>query len=89
MRDLSRLFRPRSIAVLGGGADALLIAALAQASVAVTPESQVTMVVERDGEEVELTGTMGNPTVPRTVIRAMSERTPEQIAIWKAWLNQP
>jgi hypothetical protein len=47
------------------------------------------MVVERAGEELQLTGTLGTPTAGSTVIRSVDGPTPEQTATWRAWLNQP
>jgi predicted metalloprotease with PDZ domain len=65
------------------------VQALAQASMALTPDSEITLVVEREGEEIELSGVLGTPTVGKTAIRPLGSPTPEQTAIWKAWLNQP
>lgn len=65
------------------------VQALAQASMALTPDSEITMVVEREGEELQLTGTLGTPTAGSTVIRSVDGPTPEQTATWRAWLNQP
>jgi predicted metalloprotease with PDZ domain len=65
------------------------VQALAQAPMAMTPDSEITMVVEREGEELQLTGTLGTPTAGSTVIRSVDGPTPEQTATWRAWLNQP
>jgi predicted metalloprotease with PDZ domain len=60
---------------------------LLQASVDLAPDQEFRMVVERDGREVELVGTIGNPTGFVTVIEEIANPTPAQLALRDAWLG--
>jgi predicted metalloprotease with PDZ domain len=52
-----------------------------------TPETEVSMVVERDGTLVTLQGKAGTPTVQETVISEAPNATETQKALRKAWLK--
>mgnify|MGYP006393953361 CR=1 FL=1 len=51
------------------------------------PETEVRMVVERDGEEIVLEGTVGNPTVTELLILPDSEAPAEAVRLREAWLK--
>ena len=60
---------------------------LLQASMQWGPDTELDMVVTRDGEEVELTGTMGAPSLMGIVIAETPDPTAEQLALREAWLG--
>ncbi|EAR15993.1 MULTISPECIES: peptidase M61 [Robiginitalea] len=51
------------------------------------PETEVRMVVERDGEEIVLEGTVGNPTVTELLILPDPEAPAEAVRLREAWLK--
>ena len=52
-----------------------------------TPEKEITMVVERDGEEVFLKGKVGAPTVKNKTIVPSANTTPAQLELRKVWMK--
>ena len=52
-----------------------------------TPETEITMVVDRDGEEIELSGVVGVPMAPRQRIVEVEEPTEEQLQLRNYWLG--
>lgn len=62
--------------------------ALVQSSIALPPGSPIRLVVERDGREVELTGTMSQSTGRFVVVEPDPAATPEQVALRNAWLGR-
>lgn len=61
--------------------------ALVQASVSWGPAQTIEMVVLRDGAEVELTGTMGSPSVVESRIEEIPDASAEQLTLRDAWLE--
>jgi predicted metalloprotease with PDZ domain len=52
-----------------------------------TPETEVSMVVEREGELLTLQGMAGKPTYVETRIASDPNATPEQLGLREAWLK--
>ncbi len=52
-----------------------------------TPETEITMVVERDAEELTFTGQVGAPTVNVTKLAPMEDASDTQINLRKAWMK--
>lgn len=52
-----------------------------------TPDTTIEMTVLRDGEEVELSGRLGQPTVMRSRIEEIADPSPAQIELRDAWLE--
>lgn len=61
--------------------------ALLQVAAGLSPDAEVTLVVERDGSELTLAGTLGRPVGTVTAIEEVPEATPEQVALRNAWLG--
>lgn len=57
------------------------------ASFSWSPEQKVTFEVERDGERITLSGTVGIAVSPAKGITAIEDATPAQIALRNAWLH--
>jgi predicted metalloprotease with PDZ domain len=74
--------------VNGVAYDLVNVADLIQASVFWAPTQPLDFVVLRDGEEVELTGRLGRPSVTRTTIEEIPDATAEQRALREAWLSR-
>ena len=53
-----------------------------------TPETEITMVVDRDGEEIELSGVVGVPMAPRQRLVEVEEPTEEQLQLRNYWLGK-
>lgn len=51
------------------------------------PDTTIEMTVLRDGEEIELSGRVGEPTVTRARIEESPDASPEQIELRDAWLG--
>jgi predicted metalloprotease with PDZ domain len=58
------------------------------ASMQWTPDTELTMVVMRDGEELELSGTLGTPTVMEKKLVEDEGATDEQIQLRNYWLER-
>lgn len=63
------------------------IRALLPASMQWTPDTDITMVVLREGEEVTLSGKVGSPTLTKTKLRENPEATQVQQLLRKRWLG--
>jgi predicted metalloprotease with PDZ domain len=53
-----------------------------------TPDQEVTFEVDRDGERLTLSGSVGIAVAPAKGIAAMDDATPAQIALRNAWLYE-
>lgn len=53
-----------------------------------TPDTELTVVIDRDGEELELTGVVGSPTVPQEKLVEKEDATEEQIQLRNFWLEK-
>lgn len=62
---------------------------LIPASFSWTPVTEISMVVVRDGEEIELSGVVGNPTVIKSRLHEDDDATPEQVKLRNWWLDNP
>lgn len=51
------------------------------------PETEVRMVVDRDGEEITLEGTVGNPTVTEVLLRPDPDAPAAAVRLREAWLK--
>ncbi|MCM5661554.1 M61 family metallopeptidase [Galbibacter mesophilus] len=51
------------------------------------PDAEVTLVVDRDGEEITLTGKAGTPSIMKKKLTKMETTTPLQDALREAWLK--
>lgn len=58
------------------------------ASFSWTPDTELTMVLIRDGEEIEISGIMGAPTLPTLNLTEAEEATGEQIMLRNYWLEK-
>ena len=54
-----------------------------------TPETDVTFVVIRDGEEVELSGKVGQPLLTKRILAEDAEATEAQVTLRDQWLGAP
>lgn len=63
------------------------IQALVQASVGWTPETQLQLVVEREGRDLTLSGPLGRPMRRETRLAESPTATPAQVAVRDAWLG--
>ncbi|MCJ7465819.1 MAG: peptidase M61 [Maribacter sp.] len=52
-----------------------------------TPETDIKMVVERDGKEIEIAGTVGTPTLNVETIQPIEGASERQIQLRNAWLK--
>ena len=57
-------------------------------SFAWTPETEISMVVVRDEEEVELSGVVGSPTVVKQKLHEIEDATQEQVQLRNWWLDK-
>lgn len=57
-------------------------------SMAWTPDTEVSMVLVRDGEEIEVSGKVGNPTVMRPKLMEVKDATEAQIQLRNWWLGE-
>lgn len=53
-----------------------------------TPEMPLSMVIERDGETIEVSGLVGTPTVTERRLQEMEGATAAQLALRDAWLGR-
>lgn len=53
-----------------------------------TPDTELTMVLVRDGEEIEVSGVMGTPTLMTKILIEDEEATEEQIQLRNYWLEK-
>lgn len=60
---------------------------LIPASMQWTPETDIEMVIERDGEEVNVSGKVGTPTVTKQNLVEVEDATQEQLTLRKQWLG--
>jgi predicted metalloprotease with PDZ domain len=60
---------------------------LIPASMQWTPETDIEMVLERDGEEMKISGKVGTPTVTKQSLVEMEDATEEQLKLRKQWLG--
>ena len=54
-----------------------------------SPETEITMVLDRDGEEVEVSGLVGVPSVIRSRLHEAVDATPAQVRLRNWWLDNP
>ncbi len=52
-----------------------------------TPDTELEIIVERDGEEVTLSGVYGNPVYTKQVIREVESPTENQLTLRSWWLG--
>jgi S1-C subfamily serine protease len=52
-----------------------------------TPDTPLEFGVERDGEDLNLTGRVGVPKVEKFGIQPLEDQTPEQLSLREAWLK--
>ncbi len=53
-----------------------------------TPDTDITMTVLRDGQEVELSGKVGTPLFPKSKLMEATDTTEEQIQLRNWWLGE-
>ena len=53
-----------------------------------TADTELTMVVERDGEEIEVLGLMGNPSKSKLLLGEIVDATEQQIELRNYWLKK-
>lgn len=53
-----------------------------------TADTELTMVVERDGEEIEVSGLMGNPSKSKLLLGEIVDATDQQIELLNYWLKK-
>ena len=85
--DVLRVFNGTEIPELNS-ANAGMVNQLFGASFSWTPDQEVTFEVDRDGEHLTLSGTVGIAVAPAKGIAAMDDATPAQIALRNAWLYE-
>ena len=61
---------------------------LIQASFLWTPETDISFVVLRDGEEVELSGKVGSPVLMQGKLMEKAEATESQVQLRNWWLEK-
>jgi len=52
------------------------------------PDTEIEIVVERDGEEVTLSGVYGNPMYTKSIIEEMENPSEEQLQLRSWWLGE-
>tara|TARA_R110000868_G_scaffold304437_3_gene565005 strand:+ start:25309 stop:27195 length:1887 start_codon:yes stop_codon:yes gene_type:complete len=53
-----------------------------------TPDSEISMILIRDGEEIEISGMVGTPTLTTQSLGEVEDATEEQITLRKYWLQK-
>lgn len=53
-----------------------------------TPDTELSLILIRDGEEVEISGKMGTPTLPTLSLTELEDASDEQIALRNYWLEK-
>jgi len=61
---------------------------LIRASFSWNPDTELKMVLIRDGEEVEISGKMGTPTLPTIDLKELENATEAQITLRNSWLEK-
>lgn len=53
-----------------------------------SPTTEISMVLNRNGEEIEVNGVVGEPTMVQTKLRQIINATPEQVQLLNYWLEK-